>query len=266
MAFHFHSDKKLYFKHQCLNTEKYVIPFIETVLPLRPEMKVVEVGCGEGGVLKAFVDRGCEGLGVELDNQRVELFKQFMADSIAAQRAKVVQADIYDMVEDARFKAQFDLIVFKDVIEHIHNQARLLQAIKYLLAPQGMIFLGFPPWQMPFGGHQQICQSKILSKTPYIHLLPRGLYAQLLRVFKESDTTVEALLEVWDTGISIERFERICKMTGYELAVKRFYLINPIYELKFGLKPRKQLAFLAHLPFLRNFVTTCVYYLIKPRN
>jgi hypothetical protein len=116
---------------------------------------------------------------------------------------------------------------------------------------------------MPFGGHQQICKHKILSRAPYIHLLPRFLYKKLLLAFSESKSTVEALLEVWDTGISIERFEKICRRTGYGFALKRFYLINPIYELKFGLKPLRQLPLLGQIPVLRNFFTTCVYYLIK---
>ena len=75
---------------------------------------------------------------------------------------------------------------------------------------------------------------------------------------------LKELLEIKDTGISIERFERICKKTGFEIVAKDHYLINPIYRYKFNLSPKKQYKLIQNLPFLRNFLTTCVYYLVSP--
>ena len=54
----------------------------------------------------------------------------------------------------------------------------------------------------------------------------------------------EDLLEIKDTGISIERFEKIVKQTNYRVINKTHYLINPIYKYKFGWKARKQLPIL----------------------
>jgi len=113
---------------------------------------------------------------------------------------------------------------------------------------------------MPFGGHQQICKSKI-SRLPYIHLLPGFLYKAILKNRKEN---VEEMMEIRETGISIERFERICREQGYTFLDMRHYLLNPIYEWKFGWKPRKQGALIKAIPFIRNFLTTCVYYCIQP--
>ena len=47
-----------------------------------------------------------------------------------------------------------------------------------------------------------------------------------------------ATVEIRDTRISIERFEKICQAQGYQLALREHYLLNPIYEWKFGWKPR----------------------------
>ena len=82
--FEFHADRKRYFDIQVLNAEKYVIPFIGEKFPVKPGMRVLEIGCGEGGVLKAFINKGCEGVGVELDLPRVEDAKNFMAEDLAA--------------------------------------------------------------------------------------------------------------------------------------------------------------------------------------
>jgi len=137
-----------------------------------------------------------------------------------------------------------------------------LARLKDFLTPDGIIFFGFPPWQMPFGGHQQLCQKK-LGKVPYFHLLPMPLYKSVLRLFKEPDYVINDLLEIKQTGISIERFEKIVKETGYKVAGKIHYLFNPIYEWKFNLKPKKQNSIVSKIPVIRNYLTTCVYYIIK---
>lgn len=260
--FEFHADRKRYFEIQLLNAEKYVIPFIEEKFPIKAGMRVLEIGCGEGGVLKAFVNKGCIGVGVELDTPRIENAKEYLPEDIAAGRIKFVLKDIYKVDTQKDFDGLFDIIVLKDVIEHIHDQTKLIGWMKNFLKPGGIVFFGFPPWYMPFGGHQQMCHSKI-SKLPYIHLLPRNIYRWLLKKKKEP---VEALMEIRDTGISIERFERICKNEGYTIFYKRHYFLNPIYEWKFGWKPKRQSVIIKAIPFVRNFFTTCVYYSIQPVN
>jgi SAM-dependent methyltransferase len=258
--FEFHADRKRYFEIQLLNAEKYVIPFIEEKFQLKPGMRVLEIGCGEGGVLKAFINKGCEGVGVELDAPRIEDAKKFLPDDIAAGRLRFVVKDIYEVDVDKDFNGLFDIIILKDVIEHIHNQPRLIGWMKKFLKPGGIVFFGFPPWYMPFGGHQQICKSKV-SRLPYIHLLPKGIYRWILKNRKEN---VGEMMEIRETGISIERFEKICKKEGYSFLHNRHYLLNPIYEWKFGWKPIRQALLIKAIPFVRNFYTTCVYYIIQP--
>jgi SAM-dependent methyltransferase len=258
--FEFHGDRKRYFDIQVLNAEKYVIPFIEEKISIKPGMRILEIGCGEGGVLKAFINKGCVGIGVELDAVRIGDAQKFLPEDIAAGRLKFVTKDIYQSDPETDFNGPFDIIVLKDVIEHIHDQAKLIGWMKNFLKPGGIVFFGFPPWYMPFGGHQQICKSKI-SKLPYIHLLPKSIYKAILKNRKEN---VEEMMEIRETGISIERFEKICKKEGYSFLNKCHYFINPIYEWKFGLKPKKQAAIVKAIPFFRNFLTTCVYYIITP--
>ncbi|MBE7174093.1 MAG: class I SAM-dependent methyltransferase [Williamsia sp.] len=258
--FEFHQDRKRYFDIQVINAEKWVIPFVEEKFTLNKGIQVLEIGCGEGGVLKAFVNKGCTGVGVEFDKSRIDNANNWLAEDIAAGRIRFVTKDIYKT--SPQELGSFDLIVLKDVIEHIHDQQKLINRLQDFLKPAGAIFFGFPPWQMPFGGHQQICRNKLTSKLPYYHLLPRPIYKAILQKYREP---VDELLEIKDTGISIERFEKIVRRTGYRMLNRRFYLINPIYEWKFGWKAREQVFPLAHIPFLRNFFTTCVYYLITPR-
>jgi hypothetical protein len=103
----------------------------------------------------------------------------------------------------------------------------------------------------------------LLTVLPWFHLLPKPLYKGVLKIFGEYDPVITELLEIKDTGISIERFEKLVTRAGFSIPLKTFYLVNPIYQYKFGLKPREQFGVVSAIPFFRNFVTTCVYYLIK---
>lgn len=251
-----HRNRLLYFHEQAETTEKYVIPYIEQVFPLREGLRVLEIGCGEGGNLKPFLDRGFHCTGIDLNKAQIENAKVFMADHPHLDKLTLIAEDIYNIEP-----APFDLIILRDVIEHIHNQERFMGFLKRFIAPGGVVFFGFPAWMMPFGGHQQVCISK-LSKMPFIHLLPAKLYAGLMRKAGESEERIADLLEIKETGITIERFERILKHENYRILVKTLWFIQPNYEVKFHLHKMRVWPVLRALPWVRNFYTTAGYYVV----
>ena len=79
----------------------------------------------------------------------------------------------------------------------------------------------------------------------------------------ESDVQIDGMLEIYDTRITIDRLNRILKSNKYSILKKTDWFVNPNYETKFGLKPRKQLAIISALPFVRNFLTTASYYVVR---
>ncbi len=265
MAFDFHKDKQTYIKYQYENAKRYVIPFIENKIDLKKGLRVLEIGCAEGGVLKAFIEKGCHGTGVELMPARYEMAIKTLEPEVASGNCQLLYKNIYDVVIGEDIHDKFDLIILKDVIEHIHDQDKVLHKLREFLKENGSIFFGFPPWQMPFGGHQQIAKSKFLSKLPYYHLLPMFMYKAVLKMFGESKRTIDDLAEIKETGISIEKFERIIKRNNYRILKRTYYLINPIYIYKFGLKAKKQNGIIKKIPYLRNFLTTCMYYLVQKK-
>jgi SAM-dependent methyltransferase len=257
----FHRDPDLYFDQQRENALASILPFVEPHLQRAPGRRVLEIGCGAGGVLKAFAERGAQVTGVDLNEPTIEYAVRRFGAEVDSAHWRFEPRDIYD-IDAAGLDDTFDLIVMKDTIEHIHDQRRLLARLPAFMAPGGAVFVAFPPWQMPFGGHQQICEHRTLMRLPWIHLLPRRAYAALLRRYREPAKTIDALLEIKETGISIERFERIACETGHRIADRRLYLINPIYRDRYGLEPREQFGMLAAVPVLRDFLTTSAYYLL----
>ncbi len=262
MALKQHTDHKVRFDQQVDNSLSYVMPFIEQTKPITKGMNVLEVGTGEGGVLKPFADKGAFCVGVDLNEDRIVLANEFLEEYVTAGKIEFLFENIYDAPFVKRFTGFFDVIMLKDVIEHVPEQEKFIAHLITFLKPGGQIFFGFPPWYMPFGGHQQVCRTKWASKIPYYHILPTFIYKPLLKMAGEHPFVIRELLEIKDTQITIERFERIVKKCGLKILKKEHYLINPIYKYKFGLKPRVQFAPITWIPFFRNFLTTCVYYTV----
>ena len=255
--------REIYFEEQNYTTENYVVPYVQKHFDLRPEHRVLEIGCGEGGNLKYFINNGFEVVGLDLNSIQLErakdYTKRFCKDT---SKTTLINLNIYDAkVEEL---GQFDLIIMRDVIEHIPDQEKFIAFLLKFVKKDGVVFFGFPPWYMPFGGHQQGCKS-VLRKTPYFHILPEFLYKRILKMFGETDYAIGSLLEVKSTGISIERFKKAVTSSSWKILDETLYLINPNYEVKFKLKPRKQFWLLGKIPFFRNFVTTCAYYIITPK-
>ena len=274
-----HTDRLQYFNEQSESTRKYVLPYIFSrhcrslsgveACPQSPnsqeilkqvqndeKCRVLEVGCGEGGNLLPFLELGCECYGVELTDWSYENAVNFYAENPLKENLYLLHKNIYD-VEPAELNGTFDVVVLRDVIEHIPNQERLLKHLKQFVAPQGVVFVAFPPWRMPFGGHQQVSQSKWVSRFPYIHLLPKAV----LKLFGVSKRDTDFLNKLKKTGVSISRFEKILCAENYKIVQKTHYFINPNYEIKFGLKPRK-LHRIFQIPYLKDFYTSAMYYVV----
>lgn len=258
-----HQDRALYFKEQGFTTEKYVIPYLEEAgIVIDENTNVLEVGCGEGGNLVPFVQRNCKRVvGIDLSSSKIAKGLEFFKEIPDGTRVDLIDDNIYNI--DVEKLGKFDLIVARDVVEHIHGQDEFMDFMKKCLKPSGVFFIAFPPWYNPFGGHQQVCKSKVLSCTPYFHILPRFMYKFILKLFGEKDNLVTTLLEIKDTGISIERFEKIIRKTSYKIEKRTHFFINPNYEIKFGLKPRVIWNLFTLIPFFRNFCITASYYLIS---
>lgn len=184
MAFAYHRDRTRYFQDQCQVTEDYLVPFVEADRPLPTTPRVLEIGCAEAGVLLAFLKRGGTAVGVDRNERRLNKGRELHADAIQEGKIELINIDAAELANMPGYFGTFDLIVLKDVIEHIDDKPRLFGIMARLLRPDGRVFLSFPPWSMPFGGHQQTCDS-VLAKVPYLHLLPPKAYERVLRAFGE---------------------------------------------------------------------------------
>ena len=157
-----HLDRRSYFNELATTSENYYIPYLEKHIKLRPGMKILEIGCGEGGNLEPFAEKGCEVTGVDIVKERTEQAKTFFAqDGVPG---TFICNDASKCSDE--FNGKFDIVLAHDVIEHVPDKLGFLSAARRFLRPGGFAFFGFPAWYMPFGGHQQICRSACPVFTP----------------------------------------------------------------------------------------------------
>lgn len=253
-----HTDRYRYFREEAATTEKYFIPYLSEFMDVG-DISVLEVGCGEGGNLLPFARRGCRVVGVDLSEQRVRQAESFFSRECAA--GTFVCDDVMHYRGDGRL---FDLIVCHDVVEHIPEKGKMLLALKRLLAPGGRLFVAFPAWQMPFGGHQQIACSWVVSHLPFVHLLPELAFCLMLRLFGEDASKINELIGIRRTRCTVEMFEREAAYAGYTVYDRRLWLVNPHYEVKFGLRPIRLCRQLSALPYVRNFMASSCFYVVRP--
>ncbi|MCL2597126.1 MAG: class I SAM-dependent methyltransferase [Paludibacter sp.] len=265
---HRHLDRQQYFDEQRLGTEKFILPYIgsqqttnnkqQTIYLLKRGTRVLEIGCGEGGNLLPFLELGCECCGVELSDTSFKRSQIFYDKLPYEKHLHLYNDDIYNLTcQD--LGGTFDIVFLRDVLEHIPKQEIFMQYVKQFLASDGVLFIAFPPWRMPLGGHQQVCRNKFLCKLPYFHILPKNIYEKILKIGGEDP---KGLLQIKETGISINRFKKIIRKENYEVIKKTHWFINPNYQVKFGLTPRK-LPKVFQITWLQDFYTTAVYYLLK---
>lgn len=256
-----HKDYNVYFEESVCSSTKYYVPYIERYVSLSSEhpLKVLEVGCGLGGNLLPFANMGHKVSGVDIDAPSIERAKLFYAER--GVEALFTCKDVHFYADETKY----DLILMHDAIEHILDKDKLMRRLQALLADGGLIYVAFPAWYMPFGGHQQVCRSKLVSHFPFIHLLPRRLYAWILRKSGESEGSVKSLLETREARMTVQAFQKLCDETDCDIVDRTLYLINPHYEIKFGLKPRVLWKCIASVPYLRDFFSTSCHYLLRKK-
>lgn len=252
-----HKDRRIYFRELADTSRKYYIPYLEKYIKVSPSLRILEIGCGEGGNLLPFAQLGCTVKGIDISKSRIEQAGIFFRD--AGVKGTFISSDIFKMND---INPEYDIVMIHDVIEHIHDKLGFISIAKRFLAENGIMFIGFPAWQMPFGGHQQIVNNRIVSKLPYIHLLPKPCYRLFLKAFKTPKERIDELLDIKECGTTIEMFRKLSSQANMRIVDETMFLINPHYEVKFNLHPRKLSSVVSHIPYIRNFFTTSVFYIL----
>lgn len=201
-----HKDRQCYFNELANTSRSFYIDYVKQFISLSPSTHILEIGCGEGGNLLPFAELGCKVTGIDRAASRIHQAETFFTAS--GYKGEFTTTDFFNFSSASRYQ----LILIHDVIEHISNKEEFFRCLSPLLAKRGIIFWGFPSWQMPFGGHQQICHNRFVSSLPFIHLCPGILYRFLLRCFHETPSCIEELSDIKRCRMTIDTLNNLLKV------------------------------------------------------
>jgi len=237
----------------------YIVPYLKELNIFKNGDKVAEIGSAEGGVLHSFLDDGStEALGTDIAESRLK-----DGERVAKIIGYNVNYEYHDIVNEEikpEWKDKYNLVILRDVIEHLDYPSKAIGNIKKIIAPGGFLFITFPPYNSAYGGHQHTLAGNFITKLPFIHLLPKSIFFKLIKSGRPQD--IEEVTRLKDIKFNPEKMEKMAKDNGYEIAVREFYIIRPVYKMKFGLNPLK-LPFGKNNKILRNYFSLEALYILK---
>ena len=88
-----HQNRLRYFMESATTSRDYFIPFIQNHKRIEKGMRVLEIGCGEGGNLAPFSQMGCSTLGIDISEGRIqEAIRFFNMNNL---KGEFVTSDIF---------------------------------------------------------------------------------------------------------------------------------------------------------------------------
>lgn len=125
--------------------------------------RALDIGCGYGGFMRVFLDKGFRSYGIEIDKDLAALATLNLSDT-DPDRSQVFVGDIFS--EDLNL-GLFDLITINDVIEHLPNPIGAFNTLAGMLNPGGMLGIYAPNGKSIFYAasdpHNRVFGSSILS-------------------------------------------------------------------------------------------------------
>ncbi len=133
---------------------------------LKPGARVLEVGSGDGVMLRLLQGLGVQPMGIELDAEAARAVSETLGVPVLA-----------GPFEEAELpRGHFDAVVLVHIIEHFFDPVEVLRKVRRLLRPGGVVFLETPNILRP-----KVGPGRVFSFAHNYHFSPRSLSLALHR-------------------------------------------------------------------------------------
>ena len=242
--------KNYYWDYQYILAKDYYIPLLKKWNYHISNKKILDIGCGNGGFTAAF---GKDATIVGID---IKLFPWKTIPNVTYKS--------YDIFSNPKkLDTNFDLIIMRDVIEHIPLENKL-NFIKTALSygnKNAFLLITFPPFYSPFGLHQQVLLKTFIKYLPFLSSIPSKILIPILKILNENKKSINDIVEMYDCKMTIAKFESTINKLNLNIIKSRFFYSRPSHEIRYGIKTRR----LDHNPMeiLKEFYILGTVYLLK---
>ncbi|PZV07686.1 MAG: hypothetical protein DCF32_06640 [Leptolyngbya sp.] len=249
-----------YFDYECILGRQALVPWLRQHLDLTG-LRVGDFGCHQGGILQVLRDDCAiaSGVGFDLNHQAITTSPLATSQNFYLQEQDILALDPKHY--------PFDLVLFRDSLEHIPHYLEALAKAQACLATGGYIFVSFPPYYSPFGGHQQYAKNGF-KLCPYVHYLPDELFFRLVQcednAYMSAAESTGDLRSIRQTQLTLGKLEKAARRLNLEVAARELFLLRPAFKVRYGL-PVISASFLENLPLVREVVVMGAYYLLRQR-
>jgi SAM-dependent methyltransferase len=123
-----------------------VLKLIKKTFPRRKDIKILEVGCSGGPLLKLLLLQGySQGVGIDNSKEAIRLCKERGFQNVF----------LMDGVKINFASEQFDVIIASDVLEHIQNDKRAVKGWQRILKKGGFVICFVPALRVLWSKHDE---------------------------------------------------------------------------------------------------------------
>ena len=246
----FKNWNEYYWEYQYNLASEYYIPLLKRWNFDIKNKKILDIGCGNGGFTAAFGNFS-KTTGIDI--------KKFPWKTV-----KNVDYKSYDIFTDPKIlNTDYDLIILRDVIEHIPLDMKekfIKKALEYGNSNVRLL-VTFPPFYSPFGLHQQVLLNSKIRYIPFLSLIPKNLMILILKAINEDKFSIKKIIEMYDCKMTIKNFEKIIKKLNLNIIKTKFFYSRPSHEIRYNFKTR--IVNHQPIPILKEFYILGTTYLIK---
>ncbi|WXG39934.1 MAG: methyltransferase domain-containing protein [Candidatus Freyarchaeum deiterrae] len=205
------------------------------------KLKILDLGCGAGGVCVSFANRNNMVIGLDLDKKLINLTKVNVSDSEDHFPPKGGVSETLASGTDLPFEDEtFDLVLCNDVIEHLDKQEELIREIYRVLKEGGYLYLTTPNRRYPVESHTGIFGITLLPKPlADIFIRMSGLGTSFPVKLLSYETLIRLLLLVkFQSVINSPKWDKYFPNSGIMKLIRRsrglewvFNLFTPLYTV-----------------------------------
>ena len=197
-----------------------LIEYLVKSFSLKPNMKILEPGCGRSEFLKNFRKHQLDIYGLDISDEALKYADNFEIKICDIEKESIPYPDNY-----------FDAIYSKSFVEHLHDPGKFFSEAKRVLKPGGILITLVPDWE----ANWKIYYDDMTHRTPFTKVSLEDAY-KIYGFESVNILTFRQLPLVWKFPV----------LNYFCYFISHFYTLrSPLMKSKF-LRFSKELMILGH--------------------